>query len=247
MAQKNLQTGNFTVWLLGVFCSLFSLNLGAQSIEELNPPPPPTLREELPPSTELPESPRDMALSMQWSLIRLPHFEPSPGIKYGQVYGKAGPYLGLSLERFLLQENYGSLTAGGSLGFFYNRGSADQRPDSVTMLAFPMTAYTSYRMELVYRQLWIPFVKAGVGGWYYRQRSSEASYQSSDFAPMFFGGDGVDLLLDFFLWDYSKWVDQNFGINWTTISGEATYALGDKSSAGDISHLQINIGVRFDF
>lgn len=207
---------------------------------------PPTLLQEEVTVSDFKPSPRTMAVAMRWSLINLENFKPTADSSYGDIFGSSGPYLEIGWEKYIAQTRYGSVTSGISAGLLYDNGVREARGHEVTLAGFPIIGSVSYRMEFVERQLWIPFVRVGGGGWFYRQRSAQAEYNRSGFAPVMQVGAGAELLLDFFLWDYSRWMDKNFGINWTTITGEFIYTQGDEAALTNMTHTQINIGVRFD-
>ena len=207
--------------------------------------PPQTLLDKLDVGVAPPrQSARTTALGFKWSLIKLNQFKPRPQNSFSDIYKKSGPYVEFALEQFLAQKNWGAVTVGGTTGVFYVDGAT--QIDRVTMVGLPLLASLSYRGELVNRQLFIPYVRTSAGGWYYRQRSTDKSYNKSGVRPVVAATLGGDLLLDFFLWDYSLWMDTNLGVNWTTITGEVQYFQGLDQSSEDFSHWQINFGIRFE-
>jgi hypothetical protein len=140
----------------------------------LHLPPPETLLEEIR-RPEVPASARTSALNFRWALARLEKFEPASGIGYSDVYGNSGGIMEIGYDRFLLQSRFGAVTVGGAGSIFYDRGH-DPAARNVTLIAFPISTFVSYRMEIVQRQLLIPFTRVGAGAWIYRQRSNFGPY-----------------------------------------------------------------------
>lgn len=229
--------------LLLAFCN-------ASGQEGLLIPTPPTLLERLTPiEDEEEESPREYGLGIKWSLVRLSRYEILPGGVVDENLAKRGIYLEVGADRFLIQRKQsglfrGSLVAGGSLGVF-NELERTRQVGSVRLLAMPMELYTAYRMEFVQRQLIVPYMRLAAGTWFYRQTTSLGNVSQGAVPGMSLGA-GVDLLLDFTRWDYSRWTDENFGINWTMITGEFNFYNAFDNKQPNFSHWQINLGVRFE-
>ena len=258
---KNMIT-HFNYLLLGLllgiagmlFWATVSLAQPAPVIPVATPPPPakspttlspPVTLNEVEKEEIIPASPRTSGVGFHWSLIKFKGFSPGPGLKYSDVYGRAGPLLSISNDYYLIQSPYGNLTTGWTLGVFFDHGDINH-VNSMTLMGVPFMAGLTYRGEIVNRQLWIPFARLEGGGWYYRQKSADGTQNRTGFQPAVSLGAGTDLLLDFFLWDYSKFMDRHFGINWTTITGEIKYVYDSKGGPSDLSHWRFDIGVRFE-
>jgi len=155
--------------------------------------------------------------------------------EWEQVYGREARILSEILFRYKILPR---LEVGGGVGFLLANGEGrtlggQTSDEDFTIILAPLQAEGVYRFDLFPQQLLVPYVKAGVDLWFYRETDDD----SRDWAGAkggFHAGGGVQLLLDRLDPEGAEGFMHNTGILNSYLVLDVRYANVDAFGSGDL-------------
>ncbi len=171
--------------------------------------------------------------------------------EWEKVYGRDAAILSEIHLRYQLLPR---LEVGGALGFLIENGQGQLRggetsDQDYTILLVPLQFEGVYRFDFLTDQLLVPYVKAGLDLWLFREEGENDSKEWSGTRGGFHGGVGLQLLLDRLDPEGARNFLRSTGIVNSYIVMDARYAKVDNfgSSDLDLSGWIIQAGLFFQF